>query len=186
MDFLLTLTSVGILLLYAVPGFILSKAKAVKTDSLPAFSKVLMYVCQPCLTLYTFNDAHYTSHLFGQLLWFFLAITVVQLISIGIFYLIFRKKQEDVRYRIYTIASTFGNCAFFGVPILQAVLPDTDAVVFTNMYFASMSLLGWTVASAVIAHDRKYMSIKKIAFNPAVLIMAVALYFGYQNAFRVI
>lgn len=67
MDFLLTLTSVGILLLYAVPGFILSKAKAVKTDSLPAFSKVLMYVCQPCLTLYTFNDAHYTSHLFGQL-----------------------------------------------------------------------------------------------------------------------
>lgn len=38
-----------------------------------------------------------------------------------------------------------------------------------------MSLLGWTVASAVIAHDRKYMSIKKIAFNPAVLIMAVAL-----------
>lgn len=175
MDFLLTLTSVGILLLYAVPGFILSKAKAVKTDSLPAFSKVLMYVCQPCLTLYTFNDAHYTSHLFGQLLWFFLAITVVQLISIGIFYLIFRKKQEDVRYRIYTIASTFGNCAFFGVPILQAVLPDTDAVVFTNMYFASMSLLGWTVASAVIVHDRKYMSIKKIAFNPAVLIMAVAL-----------
>ncbi|MFQ7078120.1 MAG: hypothetical protein ACLRSW_09425 [Christensenellaceae bacterium] len=115
-----------------------------------------------------------------------LAIAVVQLISIG-FYLIFRKKQEDVRYRIYTIASTFGNCAFFGVPILQAVLPDTDAVVFTNMYFASMSLLGWTVASAVIAHDRKYMSIKKIAFNPAVLIMAVALYlFGYQNAFRVI
>lgn len=39
MDFLLTLTSVGILLLYAVPGFILSKAKAVKTDSLPGFFK---------------------------------------------------------------------------------------------------------------------------------------------------
>ena len=34
MDFLLTLTSVGILLLYAVPGFILSKLKAVNTDCL--------------------------------------------------------------------------------------------------------------------------------------------------------
>lgn len=175
MDFLLTLTSVGILLLYAVPGFILSKAKAVTTKDLPAFSKVLMYVCQPCLALYTFNDTDFTPQLFRDMLLFLLAITVVQLVMLGIFFLVFRKKQGEVRYRIYTVASTFGNCAFFGVPILQALLPDTDAVVFTNMYFVSMSLLGWTVASAIITHDKKYISVKKIVLNPAVLIMAVAL-----------
>ena len=175
MDFLLTLTAVGILLLYAVPGFILSKTKAVTTDNLPALSKILMYVCQPCLTLYTFNDVDFTPKLFKNLLLFLLVITIVQLIMIGAFFLIFRKKQADVRYRIYTIASTFGNCAFFGVPILEALLPNTDAVVFTNMYFVSMSVLGWTVASAVITHDKKYISLKKIIFNPAIIIMAVAL-----------
>ena len=95
--------------------------------------------------------------------------------TMGAFYLLFRKKQQDVRYRIYTVASTFGNCAFFGVPILEALLPGTNAVVFSNMYFVSMSLLGWTVASAIITHDRKYISVKKIVFNPAVIIMAVAL-----------
>lgn len=175
MDFLLTLTSVGILLLYAVPGFILSKLKAVNTDSLPAFSKVLMYVCQPCLTLYIFDNVDFTWPLFRDMLWFLLAITLVQLMTMGTFYLLFRKKQQDVRYRIYTVASTFGNCAFFGVPILEALLPGTNAVVFSNMYFVSMSLLGWTVASAIITHDRKYISVKKIVFNPAVIIMAVAL-----------
>lgn len=175
MDFILTLTSVGILLLYAVPGFILSKVKAIKTDVLPAFSKVLMYVCQPCLTLYTFNDVEYSWPLFKQMLLFLLAITVVQLIMMGAFYLAFLKKQEDVRYRIYTVASTFGNCAFFGVPILESLLPGTNATVFSNMYFVSMSLLGWTVACAVITHDKKYISVKKIVFNPAVIIMAVAL-----------
>ncbi len=175
MDFILTLTSVGILLLYSVPGFILSKTKAVNTDVLPSLSKILMYVCQPCLTLYTFNDVDFTPQLFKDMLLFLLVITVLQVITIGIFYLLFRKKQGDVRYRIYTIASTFGNCAFFGVPILEALLPGTNAVVFSNMYFVSMSLLGWTVASAVIAHDKKYISVKKIVFNPAVIIMAVAL-----------
>lgn len=175
MDFLLTLTSVGILLLYAVPGFILSKTKAVTTSSLPAFSKVLMYVCQPCLTLYTFNDVDFTPHLFKNMLLFLAVITVVQLVMMGLIFLMFRKKQEEVRYRVYTVASTFGNCAFFGVPILEALLPGTDAVVFTNMYFVSMSLLGWTVASAIITRDKKYISVKKIILNPAVLIMAVAL-----------
>jgi predicted permease len=175
MDFLLTLTSVGILLLYAIPGFILSKTKAVTIDSLPAFSKILMYVCQPCLTLYTFNDADFSLDLMKNLGIFFVAITLTQLAMMGAVFLIFRKKQSDVKYRIYTVASTFGNCAFFGVPILQALLPDTDAVVFTNMYFASMSLLGWTVASAIITHNKKYISVKKIVLNPAVIIMAVAL-----------
>lgn len=175
MDFFLTLTSVGVLLLYAVPGFILSRTKAVTTDSLPAFSKVLMYVCQPCLTLYTFDDIDFTSVLFRDMVMFFFAITVLQLFSIGIFYLIFRKRQTEVRYRVYTIASTFGNCAFFGVPILESLFPGSNAVAFSNMYFASMSLLGWTVASAVIAHDKKYISVKKIVLNPAVLVMAVAL-----------
>lgn len=175
MDFLLTVTSVGILLLYAIPGFLLSKTKAVTTSSLPAFSKVLMYVCQPCLTLYTFDCVDFSWPLFKDMLWFLLAITLVQLAMMGTFYLLFRKKQQDVKYRIYTVASTFGNCAFFGVPILEALLPGTNAVVFSNMYFVSMSLLGWTVASAVITHDRKYISVKKILFNPAVIIMAVAL-----------
>lgn len=175
MDFLLTLTSVGILLLYAIPGFLLSKTKAVTTSSLPAFSKVLMYVCQPCLTLYTFDCVDFTWSLFKDMLWFLLAITLVQLAMMGTFYLLFRKKQQDVKYRIYTVASTFGNCAFFGVPVLEALLPGTNAVVFSNMYFVSMSLLGWTVASAIIAHDKKYISVKKIVLNPAVIIMAVAL-----------
>ncbi len=175
MDFFLTLTTVGVLLLYAVSGFILSRTKAVTADALPAFSKVLMYVCQPCLTLYTFDDIDFTPSLFRDMLLFFVVITLLQLLFIGAFYLIFRKKQTEVRYRVYTIASTFGNCAFFGVPILESLFPGSDATAFSNMYFASMSLLGWTVASAVIAHDKKYISVKKIVLNPAVLVMAVAL-----------
>lgn len=175
MNFLTTLISVLILLLYAVPGFILSKAKAVKTDALPAFSKVLMYVCQPCLTLYTFNDAQFSRELFVQLILFFVGITAVQLAVMGIVYLVLKKKQQDVRYRIYTVASVFGNCAFFGVPLLEALLPDTGAVIFTNMYFVSMNLIAWTLACAVISRDKKYISLKKVVLNPAMLVTVVAL-----------
>ena len=46
-EFLITLATVGIMLAYAVPGYILIKVKAVKADSISAFSKLLMYVCSP-------------------------------------------------------------------------------------------------------------------------------------------
>ena len=60
-EFKTTLIMVGIMLAYAVPGFILIKTKFVKTDSISAFSKLLMFVCQPALTLYSFNKADFTK-----------------------------------------------------------------------------------------------------------------------------
>ena len=68
--FLTTLILVGIMLLTAMPGYILVKIKAVKPESISAFSKVLMYVCQPALTVYSFNKADFTKQLGINLLIF--------------------------------------------------------------------------------------------------------------------
>ena len=42
MNFLVTLSAVGVMLLYALPGFLLVKLKAVSADAIPSFSKVLL------------------------------------------------------------------------------------------------------------------------------------------------
>lgn len=180
--FLTTLITVSIMLLFAVPGFILIKVKAVKAESIPAFSKVLMYVCQPALTLYSFNKADFTNELGINLLIFFAIITVAQLLLIGVFFLIFRKKMGDVRYRITTIATTLSNCSFLGVPLLEALFPEwQNAAVYSMIYFLSMNLLGWTLVSAIITRDKKYVSVKKIVFNPATLSILVALPFFFMG-----
>ena len=98
-EFLITLITVGIMLAYAVPGYILIKVKAVKADSISAFSKLLMYVCQPFLTLYSFNKANFTPELGINLLIFFALITALQLLFIGVLYLILKKKREDYSSR---------------------------------------------------------------------------------------
>lgn len=181
-EFKVTLIMVGIMLAYAVPGFVLIKVKAVKPDSISAFSKLLMFVCQPVLTLYSFNKADYSKELCINLLIFFVIITIVQLVFIGIFYLIFRKKMEDVKYRIVTIATTLSNCSFLGVPLLEALFPDSPNVaIYSMMYFLSMSLLGWTLVSAIITRDKKHISIKKILLNPATISIAFSLPFFFTG-----
>ncbi|MCI9031619.1 MAG: hypothetical protein HFK09_03735 [Clostridia bacterium] len=180
--FLITLMTVGIMLLVAVPGFILVKSKAVKPESISAFSKTLMYVCQPALTLYSFGKADFTAELGINLLIFFGIITAAQLLFIGFFFFVFRKKQEDIRYRIATVATTMSNCSFLGVPLLEAIFPDSPNVAaYSMMYFLSMNLIGWTLVCAIITRDKKYFGVKKIFINPAVLSIAVALPFFFTG-----
>ena len=180
--FLTTLIMVGIMLLTAVPGYILVKVKAIKPESISAFSKVLMFICQPALTVYSFNKADFSKELSINLLIFFGIITAVQLIFIGFFYLVFRKKMEDIRYRITTVATTLSNCSFLGVPLLEAIFPNSPNVAaYSMMYFLSMNLLGWTLVSAIITRNKKYISVKSMILNPALLSLIVALPFFFTG-----
>ena len=180
--FLTTLILVGIMLLTAMPGYILVKIKAIKPESISAFSKVLMYVCQPALTVYSFNKADFTKQLGINLLIFLGIITALQLVFIGFFYLVFRKKSDNIDYRITTVATTLSNCSFLGVPLLEALFPQyPNAPAYSMMYFLSMNLLGWTIVSAIITRNKKYISVKSMILNPAVLSMAVALPFFFTG-----
>ncbi len=173
---MVTITTVGIMLLYSLPGYILVKCKKIAPANISAFATILMYVCQSCLVVYSFQKATYTKKLFNEMLVFFVLALFIQSMLIGLYYLIFRKKYNHVKYRIATIAGAFGNCAFMGVPLLEHLLPDyPQAVLFSAVYSISMNLIGWTVASAVIANDKKYIKVKNFILNPAVIALCAAL-----------
>ena len=176
MEFKITVVTVGIMLMYSLPGFALVKAKKIKSESISAFATVLMYVCQSCLVVYSFQQVTFSPKLFKEMLIFFALAVIVQSVIIVTYYLLFRKKYEDVKYRIVTIAGVFGNCAFMGVPLLEKLLPDyPEAVVFSAVYSISMNLLGWTVASAIITNNKKYIKIKNFFFNPSMIALYIAL-----------
>ncbi len=179
MDFFLTLSTVAVMLLYAVPGFIMMKAKMISEDAIKAISKIMIYVCQPCFAVYAFNQLDFSWGFLGQVLIFMAVIVLLKLLIIVSFSLIYKKKFNDVKYRIMTIASNFGNCVFFGAPVLEALIPQfPEAIVFANAYAVAMNLLAWTVGSAIITNDKKYISLKKVFLNPGMIgfICAVAFY----------
>ena len=172
------------MLLYAVPGFLLVKTKMVKTQAVSAFSVVLMYVLQPCLTIHSFQKITFTPTLAVNMLICFSIALIAMGTFLGLLFFLLRKKQEDVTYRVATVASVFGNASFIGIPILEAVVPEcTEAAAYSIVFFLAMSALGWTVASAVITRDKKYISVKKILFNPATLSLIAAVLLGLIDVF---
>ena len=176
-SFLIALSTVSVMLLYAMPGYLLVKTKLIKRESISDFAKLLMYVSQPSLIIYSMMRVESSKELLGDMIFVF-AFLIILMTAILLFFrlVIFRKRAKEVRYRIYTLATCFSNCAFMGVPILEALLPEyPQSVAFSAMFSLAMNILGWTLGSAIITDNKKYMSVKKIILNPAVLSLIVAI-----------
>lgn len=175
-SFFIALSTVSVMLLYACPGFLLVKSGLVKSSAISDFAKLLMYVCQPMLIIYSFMRVEFSLDILKEMLFVFVFIFLLLVTGLLLFrFVFFRKKASDVKYRIYTLATSFANCAFMGVPILEALLPEyPNAMAFSAMFSLAMNVLGWTLASSIITNDKKYMSVKKIVLNPAVLALTVA------------
>lgn len=177
MVFTTTLSSVALLLLYAVPGFLLTKTKLVESSAIPAFAKVLLYVCQPCLTFYSFDKADFSYDLLWGLGIFFLIALAAQFGFLMLFYWLFRKKsKENVNYRIMNMALVLGNCGFFGIPVVEKLFPDrADAAAYCLVFTLAMNLLCWTMVLYIVTRDKKYIKAKQLILNPATIAFIVGI-----------
>jgi len=174
--FLIALSAVGVLLLAAVPGFLFIKTKLVNESFIPGVSKLLVYISQPAIAIYTFAGIEFSWQTLLDMGLFALLTLVVHGIMLLSVYLVLRRRSDKAVYRIITIATTFSNCTFFGIPIIEALLPEiaSGVVVYAAIYSLVMNIIGWTVGAAIISHDTKYITLKKIFINPAVLGTAAA------------
>lgn len=182
MQFSQTAVNVLIMLAYAVPGYLLVKSKAIKPDSISAFAKLLLYVCQPCLSIYSFQKVPYTPTLLRNMGIFIGINLAIMLLILAAMYLVFHKKYADNRYRVCTIAACLGNVGFLGVPLLEALLPQyPEAVAYSAVFIVTMNILSWTLGSAVLTGNKKFISFRKIIINPPVLSLAISLPLFFTN-----
>ena len=175
--FLIALSAVAILLLQAAPGFVFVKKKMLGEESAASLSKILLYLCQPCLAVYTFSSTEFSAEKLADIGLFSLVTLVINGVMLGGAVLILRRKFADTSYRVLTLAMAFSNCAFFGIPIIEALLPEAapGLIVYTTIYATIMNILGWAIGIAIITGDARNISAKKILINPAMLGIALGL-----------
>ena len=179
-SFTVALTTVGMMLLYAVPGFLFIRSGKLKAQSIPSFAVVLLYLCAPFQIIDAMQRIDFSAEMVHALVRTFLIGLVVMGGSLAASYLVTRKNQEDPRVRICTTATAFGNTGFMGIPLLEALLPDyPEAVAFASAFFIAMNLMMWTLGSAIITRDRKYIRLKKVVLNPTMITFLLALVFFF-------
>lgn len=169
-------TNVLVTLLYIIPGFICCKAKVAKPQHLSTLSAILVYVCSPCMVVWSFMDTERSFKMIGQIMLFFVVSLAIQTVLTFILYGIFRKKFDNVKYRMLTVSFGLGNAGFFGIPIIKALLPNNPEVAcFACVYIVGMNMLTFTIGAYCLTGDKKRMTFKKAFLNPPFISLVVAI-----------
>lgn len=182
--FLNCLIRVLISLAFIIPGFVLCKFKKASANHLSTLSTVLIYVCSPCMVIYAFFSASSSAEKYNlnkldmglKMLYFGLVTFVLQVLFVLVLYLIFRRKFDDAKYRLLTCSSALGNVGFFGLPLVQAVVPNNPMVAcYSSVYVMSMNILAFTVAVFCLTKEKKYISLKAAFINPTAIAILIAI-----------
>ena len=181
-NYFTALIAVVCLLALGVPGFILIKTKTIQKESISTLSKLILFVMQPCLVLFFFQGAAQKTESFDKKLEllinmgiFFVLTLVVMFAIMVIMYFLLRKKIDDIRYRIAIVAAYSGNVGFIGLPLIQMIVKDDPQIlVFSSIFSVTMTLLGWTFSSAIIAKDMKYIKFKRVLLNPMMIAFLIS------------
>lgn len=178
-NFMVTVLTVFVMLLFLVPGYLLTKFKKIDASHLKSISTILVYAFSPCMIIDSFLQVEKSAEMVKKMSLFAIISIIVQILFILILFLIFHKKYDDARYRMLTIGSVCGNVGFFGLPLIKAILPEFPiAMTYSSIFVFTMNLIVFTIGSFCITRDKKYISFKSVFLNPTTIsiIIAVILY----------
>lgn len=176
--FLTGAISVGMLLLMAVPGFILGKMRSVNTESAVKFlSVMLLYILQPFVTFDSFlNTAYDPEVLINIVIVFaFTCVTIGAVLAVGSFAMRFTKFGKDVG-GVIAYGGAFGNVGYMCIPFLQLMAPgDYVIILYATVSVVAFNLMAWTVGNFALTGDKRHISLKRALLNPPTLSFILAL-----------
>lgn len=166
MDFLVTLQTVAILLSMAIPGFIITKTKLVDADkAINVLSIVLLYVCQPFITVNAFlNTEFHKSIVLDLFLMIFLTGLIMALLLL-IAYALFYRDKGTAKRDVFSFASALGNTGYMAIPMLQIMTNSSQIILYATASLVGFNLVSWTLGTYILSGQKKFISIKNIIFN---------------------
>ncbi len=187
-DFLTTLINVAILVALATPGFILRKKKMLPETAVKTLVVVLIYACQPFLSITSFLEKEYAPSLLVNMGIAFVSALVLHIAVYYVTKLILmcirpkngatdEERESVIRTRkSCNVCSFLGNIGFMGIPVMRALFPQyPEMIMYAAVVVVAFNITSWTFGVYTITGNRKDMSLKSAFLNPAVITLVVAL-----------
>ncbi len=153
-------------------GFLCGKKKILNDASSKGMTDIVLYVVTPCVMITAFQR-EFSIDLMGKIAVAVLCAALILTGSIFLSLLVLRDKDES-RKKVLQFAAVFSNCGFMSLPLQKAILGD-DGWFYGSIFVAVFNIFVWTYGLVSMSGDKKQLSIKKLAFNPGIFGVVVAL-----------
>ena len=160
---------------YMIPSFILIKVGKAEPQHAKTVSAILLYISFPCMIFNSFQSIDFDWDILGKIFLFFLITLILLTLDIVVCFLILKKKYDQPKYRILSIASAFGNVGFLGAPLISGLYPDSPVVVcYSSIYTASLTIMGFTIGVYALTTNKNYMSLYSALYNQGTISLGIA------------
>lgn len=173
MVFFTVFKQVVILLLLIALGVLLTKRKIFTEAGVKSMTELVLLFVTPCVIIKSFIEKDFDPKTLKAILISFLAAVGVHLIFIVVGTLLCRSHDES-RKRVLRFGVIFTNCGYMSLPLQEAVL-GADGVLYGASFIAIFNLIVWSYGITEMSGDKRYISPKKLIFNPGIIGLVVGL-----------
>lgn len=182
MAFLQTFINVVMIVVLAVPGFVLRKTKLLPDKAASIFAVLLLYISQPFLMMSSLFNKEFSVSMLADFGWVLLFAAGLQFLVYFAAKFIFSRTKEEAARRACVASSYLGNVGFMGIPVMQMLFPGNgDMILYTVVYNIVFNAMTWTLGVFAITGDRKMIRPLKIVLNPPTVAVIIALPFFLLN-----
>ena len=183
--FIPMLKNVLLFVLLAVPGYLLVKTKALKSEQSGVLSKLLMTVGMPFLIISgTLGIEFNKETIFGLLI----AAVLCAVFTFLFFYLslLFAKNTGEEEFErkkrgIIRFSQIFSNNGFLGLPLALAMGVNETIYAYLIVINIINNVLIYTLGIYLVSADKKTISIKSILLNPVLIGFVVGIIINLTN-----
>ncbi len=160
------------LFLFVAVGYASVKAGLFKSEDSKVISNLVVYICSPCMVVYSFQIELTKDKVQGLLLAIAAAV-LVHILMIAWTALFRRPLNLNSIERASLIYTNAGNLI---IPLVAAVM-GMEWVFYTNAYNIVQTMLIWTHGSRMIGQQTEDWDYKKILMNPNIIAMIAGAFF---------
>ena len=173
--FTLIVGQLTIMFIIMIIGFVSYKTKLLNQTANKAFSTFLLVVVKPALILYVYQ-IDFEMEMAILLLYAFGAAVASHIIGILVSTFLIRKNNNP-EYGIERLSVVYSNCAFMGIPLINAAI-GPEGVFFLTAYMTVFNLLLWTHAVGLLKGGFSIKYLKEGLLSPVFIstIVAILLY----------
>lgn len=182
MAFLQTFINVVMIVVLAVPGFVLRKCRLLPDKAASVFAVLLLYIAQPFLMMSSLLNKEFQPSMLVNFGWVILFAAGLQLLVYFSAKLFFAGNKDAASRRAAIACSYLGNVGFMGIPVMQMLYPgNDDMVLYTVVYNIVFNAMTWSLGVYVVTGEKKMINPLKIVLNPPTIAAIVALPFFFLN-----
>jgi predicted permease len=158
-----------------IPAYILIKTGKAEPAHAKTVSAILLYISFPAMIINSFQTMEFSWKILGKIFLFFVVTILLLAIGIVVCFLILKKKYNEAKYRMLTIASAFGNVGFLGGPLISGLYPESPIVVcYSSIYTTSMTIMAFTIGVYALTTNKQFMSLFSALYNQGTISLAIA------------